>query len=122
MENEETEITIKNEKTYLCQQCDFKCSFMSDWNRHLDTRKHSLRVNGTLVETKKTSFGSKCGKEYKTMSGLWKHKNICIKCKPETEQTPDLNSSENLIQYLLKENSEFKNLIIELIKKDFINK
>ncbi len=118
MENEETEITIKNEKIYLCQQCNFKCSFMSDWKRHLDTRKHSLSVNGTLAEIKKTSFGCKCGKEYKSMSGLWKHKNTCIKCKLDTELIPELKSSEILIQYLLKENSEFKNLIMELIKKD----
>jgi hypothetical protein len=124
-ETEEMEFTTKNEKKYACQHCDFKCSFISDWKRHLTTRKHSLSVNGTLAETKKTSISCKCGKEYKSMSGLWKHKNTCIKCKSDTENKeeiePELKSSENLIQYLLKENSEFKNLIMELVKKDFIN-
>jgi uncharacterized Zn-finger protein len=121
MENEESEITIKNEKKYVCQQCNFKCSFISDWQRHLDTRKHNISVNGNLTETTKTSIACKCGKEYNSMSGLWKHKNKCIKCKLETESIPELKSSEYLIQYLLKENSEFKNLIMELIKKDYIN-
>jgi hypothetical protein len=131
-ENEEKKSAEKNEKIYVCQMCDYKCSFLSDWNRHLSTRKHSLSVNGNLTEMKKTSNACKCGKEYKSISGLWKHKNTCIKCKhldKNTEPTsdtnsdsiPDLKSSENLIQYLLKENSDFKNLIMELVKKDFIN-
>ena len=63
MENEESEITIKNEKKYVCQQCNFKCSFISDWQRHLDTRKHNISVNGNLTETTKTSIACKCGKE-----------------------------------------------------------
>jgi hypothetical protein len=117
---------IKNDEKmrpqFICETCDYITSKKSDFDRHLTTRKHSLSVNGTLAETKKTSISCKCGKEYKSMSGLWKHKNKCIKCKLETESNPELKSSEYLIQYLLKENSEFKNLIMELIKKDYINK
>jgi hypothetical protein len=74
-----------------------------------------------LKEIKKTSFGCKCGKEYKSMSGLWKHKNTCIQFKNDVIEEnikDDKSNKDNLIEYLIKENSEFKGLIMELIKKD----
>ena len=121
MENEEINFTQKNERIYECKYCDFKCSFQSDYSRHLATRKHSVSLNGNLKEIKKTSFGCKCGKEYKSMSGLWKHKNTCIQFKNDVIEEnikDDKSNKDNLIEYLIKENSEFKGLIMELIKKD----
>ena len=32
--------TPKNAENYLCKNCVFKCSKMSDWERHLVTAKH----------------------------------------------------------------------------------
>ena len=124
MEIMETSFTQKNEQIFVCECCDFKCSFKSDFTRHLSTRKHSDSLNGNLKEMKKTSLSCKCGKEYKSMSGLWKHKNTCIQCTPDVknvEADSDLSKKDNLIEYLIKENSEFKTLIMELIKKDSIS-
>jgi hypothetical protein len=73
---------------------------------------------------KKTSLSCKCGKEYKSMSGLWKHKNTCIQCTSDVknvETDSEQSNKDNLIEYLIKENSEFKTLIMELIKKDSIS-
>ena len=66
-----------------------------------------------------------CGKNYKHISSLCKHKKICPDIKQynnttENTDVPELNTNENLIQHLLKENSDFKNLIMELVKKDFV--
>ncbi len=124
--------TTKNEQIYVCNMCDFKCSYYSDWSRHLSTRKHLVSLSGNPVEIKKTSYECKCGREYKTMSGLWKHKNICIQYKNDVNKekekekekekdiliVDDLSKKDDLIEYLIKENSEFKSLILELIKKD----
>ena len=121
MENEEINFTQKNAKEYQCESCDYKCSNKFDYNRHLATRKHLVSVSGNLLEIKKTHFDCKCGKEYKSMSGLWKHNNNCIQCKNDVknmETESDLSKKDNLIEYLIKENSEFKTLIMELIKKD----
>ena len=124
MEIMETSFTQKNEQLFVCECCDFKCCFKSDFTRHLSTRKHSDSLNGNLKEMKKTSLSCKCGKEYKSMSGLWKHKNTCIQSKPDVknvEADSDLSKKDNLIEYLIKENAEFKTLIMELIKKDNIS-
>jgi hypothetical protein len=128
-----------------CQLCDFKCCKSSDMKRHFLTAKHQNAAkmltnvdagNTQIIEEHiETTFNNKllvcsCGKEYKHRQSLFVHRK---KCKPpldknteptsdtNSESIPDLKSSENLIQYLLKENSEFKNLIMELVKKDFIN-
>jgi hypothetical protein len=66
-----------------------------------------------------------CNKKYKDNSGLWKHKKKCNII--ETDDKPVINNSNNtndkdeLINYLIKENQEFKNLILEIVKKDTYN-
>jgi len=56
-----------------------------------------------------------CFKEYKDNSGLWRHKKKCIINKNEDNNL--LNESEDLIKYLMKENSEFKQMLMEQNKQ-----
>ena len=94
MEIEEINFTQKNATKYCCYVCDYKCCNKFDYSRHLATRKHSVSLSGNLKEIKKTHFECKCGKEYKSMSGLWKHKNICIQCKNDVKEENIKNDSE----------------------------
>jgi hypothetical protein len=114
----------KDPKIYLCELCDYKCCKKYAWERHLTTRKHIDLVNGNILATKKGQKGqifmcNHCCKEYSDRTGLWKHKNKCS-VKTLIELTnPSVNEEEKhqhqqqLIEYLLKENSEFKQLMIE---------
>jgi hypothetical protein len=143
MENEEIKLAEKNESIYECIHCDFKCSFLSDWKRHLTTRKHLTSVNGTKMEINGTKFTEKnetnihkceyCEKMYKTASGLWKHKTKCVYSNKndnisENTEEPDspIVATENGIaianntiidQYtilsILKQNNELQQLLIE---------
>lgn len=118
----ETEFYEKNERKYRCTPCDFICSYLSDWNRHVHTRKHNVSVGGTKMET----FGNKmsmpilqshackkCNKMYTTKSGLWKHAQKC----PDKEEETDIT----LIQTVIKQNEELKNMITEIIKNGVTN-
>ena len=124
-------ILDKNQK-YVCEKCDFKTRNKKDYSRHMLTSKHLEMVtkdNGntqvTPVLPQKHKYVCVCGNAYIHNSGLSRHKK---KCKPPvatehkegTETFLDLKSSENLIHYLLKENSEIKSLIMELVKKNAI--
>jgi hypothetical protein len=124
MENEENE---ENEKIYNCIHCHFKCSYTSDWNRHINTRKHLVSVNGNKLEIKfgdkNETFGihqcTNCNKIYKSLSGLWKHKQKCneILCKDNTQTNISIEPTDKeLIMMLIKENSELKNMMMEVIK------
>jgi hypothetical protein len=113
----------KNEKiigNYVCVLCDFKCSYESDWERHLTRRKHKLNHKKSFLETFGNEKNEKnepsgyscdaCSRIYKTKSGLWKHKKICV--IEHTYTNTEKNHTE-LIMMLIKENAEFKNIIIE---------
>jgi hypothetical protein len=60
-----------------------------------------------------------CNKGYKDRAGLWRHKQ---KCNLLEDISPSSNDSKDeLIEYLIKENKEIKDLILELAKKDTYN-
>jgi hypothetical protein len=71
-------------------------------------------------------YTCECSKTFKTHGGLWKHKKKSCSVNNDTE--PDVKKSNNnatdkdeLITYLIKENQEFKNMILEIVKKDSYN-
>ena len=121
MENEENEFYEKNEDNYMCKNCDFKCSYKSDWLRHIKTRKHFL----SLARNKMEIFGNEkneknesatftckyCNNKYKTLSGLWKHNQKCNREKI-LGQTQNLITPE-LVMELLKDNKNMQQIIVE---------
>ena len=114
----ETKITSKNIKLFVCEKCDFKCSKKGDYSRHISTAKHKKKC----LDTEFTSFTSNqnvcnCGKEYKNRAGLWKHKKKCSFEYESAESTITENTSEPIVEFLLKENHEMKKENLE-IKKD----
>jgi hypothetical protein len=74
------------------------------------------------------NFVCECGKDYKHRQSLWNHKKICdhlnqcnnlVKTSSEKNEKNEENlSDKEIIKMLIKENSEFKNLILEIVKKD----
>ena len=80
--------------TFYCENCDFKCSKQSIYNKHLKTLKHAHIINiqihtgsGYIDTTNilsekcpKTGYSficQYCLKSYKYHSGLWRHKQEC---------------------------------------------
>lgn len=106
--------TPKNPRIFECIICDYKSCNKKDFTRHINTIKHKKLINQselTNASQKCPKFGClKCGKEYKDNSGLWRHKKKCSNDKI-TITTKD--GQQELVQFLLKENSEFKQLMIE---------
>lgn len=117
----------KGQKEYFCYLCDLICYKKYAWDRHLLTSKHIEVTSGDLSVTEKGQKGQKCikyycencNKEYASRNGLWKHNKIC-----KVDEIPSINETINeiakkitdkdeLIMFLIKENSEFKNIIME---------
>ena len=104
--------TSKNAKKYTCEKCNFICSNKYDFNKHLATAKHS-RVHKKTQKTQKTQNKyqcEKCNNEYKFHSGLWKHKKVC---KQSIITTPDDIIDATSVVSLLKQNHDFKHLMLE---------
>jgi hypothetical protein len=132
MEIMETENNAKNAKKYNCDLCHFVCSKKSNYDTHILTRKHKKRENGNQMETLETQndlnkmpkmpkmpevFSCEfCSREYKNKSGLWKHNKKCVNIQESTIEEP--KKDNDIVLLLLKENQEFKQLIIEQNKQN----
>ncbi len=131
MEIKEIKKLKKNLTKFVCEKCDFICFQRCDWDRHIQRPKHINRVAGNSKEIKKLEdpFFCKCGRKFKTNSGLWKHTKICDS-KNNDLQLKEEPSDKQLVMMLLKQNSEIikenselrkeqadiKELILEIVK------
>ena len=116
--------TMPKNAHFCCNLCDFKCFKKSNYETHNKTKKHVHRLSGTNLENagtqKHADYTCKCGKKFLTSSGLWKHENKG-KCEnndniKDDNSKDDVVISEKLVEYLMKENSELKQMIIEVCK------
>lgn len=100
---------------FVCKSCDFVSSNKKDYNRHLDTKKHIVNQFQPCLP-KKTPYDCPCGKSYRDKSGLWRHKKKCENSEASEEQTK-MMETEKIIQYLIQENAEFKQLLMDQNKQ-----
>jgi len=115
----------KNAKFYNCELCNFKCIKKSNYTKHLSTRKHNnhILVNGVLIEKMPQYICSGCKKEYKSNVGLWKHNKKCqthnnnLIITNHTNENENENNNNNL-NFLIKETTDFKNIILDMIKNN----
>jgi len=114
---------------YYCVVCDYGTSKKCNYNTHIISTKHYKnttmetnwqqnqpnQLNQVKISKEAQYTCNDCCKYFKNRSGLWKHKKKCnfIANKNDTDKKEEMMNDKELIQYLLKENSEFKQLMIE---------
>ena len=122
---------------YSCEFCLIKCSKKNDWERHILTAKHLRKCGFQKMETKNSAendFICKCGKKYSTKSGIWKHRKVCAElcndicndsaelcndiCNDICNDSAELYNGTHLMNIIIKDNSDFKNLILEVVKNN----
>ncbi len=104
-------------KNYRCEICDYNTDRKSNLINHFGSVKHQKELGGTKIK-QKIYFCNNCNKSYQTSAGLWKHKNKNT-CNEETnDNEPPTNepTDKELIMMLIKENSEMKSMMMEVIK------
>ena len=111
-----------NPGKYICEKCDFKSTKKSNYDTHLTTAKHINRTNRTVkMPENAEKFVCDCGKIYKARNSLWYHKQKCRHTNVQVNNTsesivpPEIDT--NLVVELLKQNQEFKEMIIDQNKK-----
>ena len=111
----------KNLSRFVCNSCDFECYMKCDWDRHILRPKHIKNTSPTSEEIKKLNktYFCDCGKNFVTNSGLWKHKKICSDkiINEINKNKSDEPTDKELIIMLIKENSELKNMVLDVCQK-----
>ena len=101
----------KNAEKFACYLCDIKCSKQSEWNRHILTLKHLSDTTETQMKPQNASIHTcSCGQILKSRSTIWRHKKTCQK-----KEEPNF-TDKDIIKMLLKDNSELKAMILEVVK------
>jgi len=111
MENRE-----KIERKYVCEKCNYKCCYNSDFVKHLSTAKHKRRIRTNKKSSKiEESYICDCGKTYIHKSSLYKHKKICtlINNSIVISQTTEEKSEEKpSVMEIITQNKEIMNLLV----------
>ena len=114
------EKVAKSSTEYHCEKCNYITSKKYNYNKHLSTPKHILAIDGNEKVAKSSKFHicENCNKAYKDSSGLWKHNKICH----SNNNSKHIDKDEIIMMLLkqnselIKETSEFKTLMMEVIK------
>ena len=129
-----TSTTQKTSSIFCCEKCNFICSKKGDWNRHVLRPKHINDKNDKNKTLTSNLYICNCGKTYKFQSGLSIHKKKCMVNDIDNDTNNDIpfiDSSNNTIIMLvnqnielIKQNHEFKDLIIDQNKDilELVNK
>jgi hypothetical protein len=131
------EIKQKLSKIYCCEICDYITERKSNFDNHVLSAKHQSATISNSYQPKlsKCYCCEKCDKTYKDRTGLWRHKKLCTQQfsnvhddfnhNNETNKVIDVDTidKDQLILMLIKQNadlikdtSEFKNMMMEVIK------
>jgi hypothetical protein len=119
------EKSINLSQGFCCEICNIKSHNKKDYEKHLLTAKHKNRTLLNGVEQKipnKKYMCNICSKIYSARNSLWYHQQKCnISNNPVIQEdiifASNEKETEKLINYLIKENSEFKQLLIEQNKQ-----
>ena len=112
---------IPDVSKYYCESCDYKCCKKYNWTKHLLTSKHQTETSGSQMEAEsgkkwqkeQTISCENCYKDFKSRSGLWKHKQTCKPSEESDDEDKKTDELAELVKYLMKENSEMKNMMME---------
>jgi hypothetical protein len=136
METFGDKILAKTSKFFCCKNCDYVTSRKSNIESHYLTAKHKKTLIGDDGnKNKQNSSKNKqilnnficenCNKKYISRNGLWKHKvkGNCNNSIIESNKNECINdtSEKELINYLIKENQEFKNMMMKVLENSINN-
>jgi len=107
-------------QTYSCEFCAYNTLSKKDYSKHILTRKHKILTNPDINCPKNPTFDCSCGKSYKHRQTLYNHRKTCGGEENKIIKK-NTNKKDELIQFLINENKEFKQMMLEMAKNSATN-
>jgi len=117
---------------FSCFICDYNTSRKSSYDKHVLSTKHQYLTKSNNLLTKSCKklqivanscdfVCQNCNKVYKSRVGLWQHKKKCTITEDSNKETIPHNlieepTDKQMIMLLIKDNSELKNMMMEVLK------
>ena len=125
MTTDDNVFVAKSSFDFYCEKCNYRTCKKSNMEKHYSTSKHTKTTLLTTIDNDLVAKSSskkyaceKCNKYYNDRAGLWRHNKKCSNNNNIIDEHNKTENKDELINYLIKENKEFKNLILEIVKKD----
>jgi len=110
-------------KNFECKICKYFTNRSYNYKKHCKTKKH---IENAKLNSQYKDFNCFCGKQYKSRSGLWRHKKTCnynevacikneiIKLKNNHNLFTNelINSNNNTCQFIKNNNELIKSFEI----------
>ena len=112
------EIKQKLSNKYSCEICNYNTDRKSNYENHLMSAKHQMATDGNSFKQKLSNqfICDDCGKGYVDRTGLWKHKSKSNCSKNLESNKEEIVELKEIMKYLMKENTEMKNIMLEVVK------
>jgi len=117
-----SENSENDKQVFVCNLCDYKCFMKQHIKQHILSKRHKTNEGnlGNINGNDTINFLCKCGKKFKTNSGLWKHNQKCYLENEKNNKEIEISKQDNnptlsdkeLILTLLKQNAE----LLEIVK------
>ncbi len=116
---------------FRCDFCSITCSCLSDWNRHIKTKKHNddkmttkisaiTGITAYHTNNTKINFDCICGKNYSDRKCLWRHKKSC-KYDAENNSKDNEQFYASMIIDIVKSNNALQQQMMEMCKNGITN-
>ena len=109
-----------NDQNFNCEICNYTGKRLSQYERHLQTKKHlkqAMVINGNKKVPNKI-YSCECGKIYKYNSGYSRHKKTCeYISKKNNEESSMLANSDSIVKMLhdaMKQNNLLQEKMIAM--------
>ena len=114
--------TLQNSpKKFYCEKCDYYAKRLSDFNKHLQTKKHNDK-NDNKNSPDNNQYHCPCGKNYKFQSGYCRHRKVCkyddsVKLQNIEKDAKETKNMMEIMMKVLDENQRLQQQITEMIPK-----
>lgn len=119
-----TDLVQVSSQKFECKICHYSTSRSSQYTRHITTAKHIQMTSNDKQVPNSSKYICHCGNKYKYRQGLFSHRKKCdascqnqstVSLTPATDPIPAFDAA--LVIELLKQNQEFKALMLEQSKQ-----
>jgi hypothetical protein len=105
----------KEKQTFYCEKCNYTSNKKYQWVKHMNyNKRYNLDTNYCIENNADIFICKKCSKKFKHTSSLYRHKKTCITTEKQEDSQND-NKYNELLNYIVKENQDFKKQILEII-------